>query len=514
MKKRLSQFITATPVISMIGDHDPEISSLVYDSRNVRPGSLFFALSGIHAQGMSFIPQAIERGASAIVHSGEIEKPEKNIVYIKVADSRFAMSPLASAFFDHPSKDLTIIGVTGTEGKSTTVSLIFQLLSLCGKKAGFISTVDYCLGKEVLPNPEHQTTPEAVTIQEKLASMRENGVEYAVIEASSHGLSHKTNRLGDVLFDVAIMTNVTHEHLEFHGTHEQYKSDKANLFRALDLNDHIKKGKLVPSFGVVNDEDPAASYFKSATKHPVYAYSTWSSTRRGGHSASSIETDAKGVSFKLNVTGDEQYSVRINLPGAFNVWNTLATTITVANLLGTPVKQLIPLLAELKPVKGRMTVIDEGQNFEVLVDYAHTPSSFQAVFPSLRKRVTGKIISVFGSGGERDLIKRPEQGQIASDYSDVVILTDEDPRGEDPMELLEMIAKGCPDKIRGSELFLIPNRPQAIRKAFSLASEGDIVILLGKGHENSIIYKDYTDTYDEILEARTALKEMKNGGQK
>lgn len=514
MKKKLSEFITATPVILRTGDNDPEITSLVYDSRNVQQGSLFFALSGLHTNGMNFISSAIGSGARAIVYSGVLETFEKDIVYLKVENSRFAMAPLASAFYDHPSKDLILIGVTGTEGKSTTVSLIFQLLSLCGKKAGFISTVDYCLGKEVLPNPEHQTTPEAVTIQEKLAEMRENGVEYAVIEASSHGLSTKTNRLGNVFFDVAVMTNVTHEHLEFHLTHEQYKSDKANLFRAIDLHEHVKKGVEVPSFGVVNDEDPAAGYFKSATEQPVYAYSTWASTRRGGLSASLIEADATGVNFDLNVTGDEKYEVRINLPGAFNVWNTLATTITVANLLGKPVEQIIPLLAELKPVKGRMTVIDEGQTFEVLVDYAHTPSSFQAVFPSLRKRITGKLISVFGSGGERDLIKRSEQGQIACDYSDVVILTDEDPRGEDPMELLEMIAKGCINKIRGSELFLIPNRPQAIRKAFSLASKGDLVILLGKGHENSIIYKDYTDTYDEITEARTALKELKNGGQK
>lgn len=514
MKKKLSEFITATPVLLRTGDNDPEITSLVYDSRNVQQGSLFFALSGLHTDGMNFISSAIGSGARAIVYSGELETFEKDIVYLKVENSRFAMAPLASAFYDHPSKDLILIGVTGTEGKSTTVSLIFQLLSLCGKKAGFISTVDYCLGKEVLPNPEHQTTPEAVTIQKKLAEMRENGVEYAVIESSSHGLSTKTNRLGNVFFDVAVMTNVTHEHLEFHLTHEQYKSDKANLFRALDLHDHVKKGVEVPSFGVVNDEDPAAGYFKVATEQPVYAYSTWASTRRGGLSASAIEADATGVSFDLNVTGDEKYEVKINLPGAFNVWNTLATTITVANLLTKPVKDLIPLLAELKPVKGRMTVIDEGQNFEVLVDYAHTPSSFQAIFPSLRKRITGKLISVFGSGGERDLIKRSEQGQIACDYSDVVILTDEDPRGEDPMELLEMIAEGCVNKIRGSELFLIPNRPQAIRKAFSLASKGDLVILLGKGHENSIIYKNHTDPYDEITEARTALKEMKGGGKK
>jgi len=514
--KPLSRFLAAIPVIEKTGTADPEIIDLVYDSRLVTPGALFFALSGIHADGSKFIPQAISNGARAVVHEAPLASYDPSVVYLRVENSRFAMSPTAAAFYDYPSKDLVVIGVTGTEGKSTTVSLVFQLLRLCGKKAGFISTVDYCVADEVMPNPEHQTTPEAVTIHKKLASMRDNGLEYAVVESSSHGLSTRTNRLGDVLFDVGIMTNVTHEHLEFHGTHEQYKSDKANLFRALDRNDHVKRGSAVPSFGVVNEEDPASVYFKGATERPVYCYSTWADVRKG-LSASAITADSTGVSFTLTDSGDVRYPVRINLPGAFNVYNTLATVITVSRLIEKPVADLVPLLAELKPVKGRMTVIDEGQPFEVLVDYAHTPSSFQAIFPSLRKRITGKIISVFGSGGERDTMKRPEQGRIAGDYSDVVILADEDPRGEDPVELLEMIAAGCPEKKRNEALMIIPDRPTAIRKAFSLATKGDLVLLLGKGHENSIIYKDHTMPYDEIREARKALAESgwtKIGGDK
>ncbi len=518
MSKRLSSFLNAIPVISVSGNADPEISSLAYDSRKVLPGALFFALPGLHADGARFIPQAVASGAKAVVHAGTLPAEsgyaEPGVVYVRVEDPRFAMSPLSAAFHDHPSRDMAVVGVTGTEGKSTTVSLIFQLLRLCGEKAGFISTVDYSLGGEVLPNPEHQTTPEAVTIHEKLARMRESGCAYAVIESSSHGLSPRTNRLGDVLFDVGVMTNVTHEHLEFHGTHEQYKSDKANLFRALDLHDHLKGGKQIPSFGVVNDEDPAASYFRAATKKPVYGFSTWASTKQGGLSAESIEADAAGVFFKLNESGDRSYPVRINLPGAFNVRNVMATVIAVSGLLKKPVAEMVPLLPLLKPVAGRMTVVDQGQPFEVIVDYAHTPSSFQAVFPSLRKRIGGRIISLFGSGGERDTLKRPEQGRIAADYSDVIILADEDPRGEDPVELLEMIAAGCPEKKRNEELYIIPNRPQAIRKAYSLAQPGDLVLLLGKGHENSIIYKDRTDPYDEIGEARTALAEMGYGGKK
>lgn len=507
MTNQLSKFITSVPVLSRTGPEDQTITDLCYDSRQAVPGSLFFALSGIHTDGAKYIPQAIANGATAVVHSSDLSEFAPGVTYLKVEDSRHAMSPLAAAFYGYPCRDLVVIGVTGTEGKSTTVSLIYQLLVLAGKKAGFISTVDYSLGGEVLPNPEHQTTPEAVTIHKKLAAMRDNGVEYAVIESSSHGLSVRTNRLGDVLFDVGVMTNVTHEHLEFHGTHEQYKSDKANLFRALDTHDHIKKGKQVPAFGVVNEEDPAAPYFRAATNKPVYGFSTWA-TARQGLSASAIEPDATGVNFTLAEPGDISSPVRINLPGAFNVYNTLAALIVVARLLDVPAGRLAGTAALLKPVKGRMTVVDAGQPFEVLVDYAHTPSSFLSIFPSLRKRIAGNIISVFGSGGERDTLKRPEQGQIAGAYSDIVILADEDPRGEDPVELLEMIAAGITDKKRNETLYIIPDRKQAIRKALSLAGSGDLVLLLGKGHENSIIHKDFTEPYDEIAEAETALGEL------
>lgn len=513
MNKRLSQFCAALPVLEKVGTDDPEITGLVYDSRQVHPGDLFFALSGIHADGSAFIAQAIEKGARAVIHGTPLKSYDPAITYLRVENPRFAMSPVAAAFYDYPSKDLVVIGVTGTEGKSTTVALLFQLLRLCGKKAGFFSTVDFCVDREVLPNPEHQTTPEALTVQKKLAEMRDNGLRYAVVESSSHGLSVRTNRLGDVLFDVGIMTNVTHEHLEFHGTHEQYKSDKANLFRALDKNDHIKRGVAVPSFGVVNEEDPASVFFRNATAKPVYGYSTWADVRQGLW-ASEITTEAGSVGFTMTEPGDRSYKVRINLPGAFNVYNTLATVIAVSRLLGKPVAEIVPLLGELKPIKGRMTVIDEGQPFEVVVDYAHTPSSFQAIYPSLRKRIKGKIISVFGSGGERDTMKRGEQGRIAGDYSEIVILADEDPRGEDPVTLLEMIAAGCPEKKANGTLKIIPNRPQAIRAAFALAQKGDLVLLLGKGHENSIIYKDHADPYDEIGEARKALKELGFGGKK
>ena len=302
MRKLLSQllpssnynFVAAdgvTPIEKKETSNIP-ISNLVFDSREVTKDSLFFALPGIHSNGNNYIPQAIENGANAIVFQGDLEYSlqikiakaiakrqieaavyDGNINYfpvlIKVEDSRFSMAPISDNFYDSPSKKLVVIGVTGTEGKSSTVSFIWQLLRLCGKKAGFISTVEYSFGDEAIPNPEHQTTPEAPIIQHHLNKMLENGCQYAVIESSSHGLSPKTNRLGNVLFDCGVFMNVTLEHLEFHKTFDQYQKDKANLFRSLDIHEHTKTiaGEIVnvPSFGIVNLEDPSAEYFINST---------------------------------------------------------------------------------------------------------------------------------------------------------------------------------------------------------------------------------------------------------
>jgi len=502
---------------------NPVITGMEYDSRKVKKGNLFFALPGIHTNGAKYIGEALEKGASVIVHGEDFDglDPQSGkipeAVYIKVKDPRYAMSAMADSFYDHPSRHMAVIGVTGTEGKSSTVYIIYQLLKLLGYKAGFISTVMLGDGITEQWNPEHQTTPEAVTVHKFLAEMRKNAVEYAVIESSSHGLSKKTNRLGDVVFDVAVMTNVNHEHLEFHGTWEQYRSDKAELFRALDLKLHNHEKDLknkpvkktpIPSFGVVNSDDPSAPYFASATKHKTYSYSTLGAKAdlslqliKSGPFGNWYEADAWGV--KLNI--------RDRLPGAFNAGNVLAAILTVSQILSREPNEIVPFIPYIKPVRGRMTAINRGQPFEVIVDYAHTPSSFNAIFPPLYDRIRqsgGRIISLFGSAGERDTKKRSEQGKIAAGYSDLVILSDEDPRNEDPIVILEEISGGISNKKKEEDLFLIPDRPKAIRKAFSLAKPGDLVLLLGKGHENSIIYGDNATPYDEINEAITALAEM------
>ena len=521
---------------------NPEISSLVFDSRHVGQGSLFFALPGTHTTGNLFIPQAIKNGAAAVVFQGDfddrtiesineaLELRKNRPVFVRVESARLVMAPISARFYDNPSSRLAVIGVTGTEGKSSTVSFVWQLLRLSGRKAGFISTVQYSLGGEAVPNPQHQTTPEATIIQRRLYEMAENGCEYAVIETSSHGLSPVLNRSGNVLFDCGIFMNVTLEHLEFHGTFERYRDDKANLFRRLDEHNHEKsilgKNVRVPSFGIVNLEDPSAPYFINATRQAVSGFAAEGRAISLPESPGSVRvltarnivSSRERLSFDMtaprstgkDAASTEVFHVRAGLPGAFNAYNLMAAMEAVSRMTRTDIGEIVPLAEKVLPVKGRMTVIDKGQPFELIVDYAHTPSSFETIFPPLRRRCPGKMIALFGSGGERDLKKRPLQGAIAARYCDVVILTDEDPRGEDRMELLRMIAAGAQKegKILDKDLFITPDRPAAIRQALRIAGKDDIVLLLGKAHENSIIYKERTMPYDEISEAEKALSEI------
>ncbi len=583
MKKLLSQILPAfqNAVVAADGSkiddlteiNDIPVTNLVFDSREAGKDSLYFALPGTHTDGNNYIAQAILAGANAVVFQGKLspsqqddiaeaiikrtinnalsdESPKFAPALINVPDARFAMAPLSARFYDNPSERLIVIGVTGTEGKSSTVSFIWQLLRACGQKAGFISTVEYSFGGDALPNPQHQTTPEAPIIQHHLNEMLENGCKYAVVETSSHGLSTKLNRCGNILFDCGVFMNVTLEHLEFHKNFETYRSDKANLFRALDKHNHVKtiagEKQKINSIGIVNLEDPSAAYFIEATKHQVYGFTT---EGKAGKAAAESGSDASplppipdnlrymtarniasatyGLTFDIEADGENaiypenydpvqprgrsRFSVKASLPGAFNAYNLMAAITAVSSVTGMTFEEVAAKIPELTPIKGRMTVIDQGQPFEVIVDYAHTPSSFETIFPPIRKRCSGRMFALFGSGGERDLTKRPLQGQIAAKFCDVIVLADEDPRGEDPVELLKMIAEGAEKegKVMGDNLFIIHDRPQAIRETFKMAQKGDIVLLLGKSHENSIIYKDHVMPYDEISEAKKALEEIR-----
>lgn len=486
-----------------VGKGDPLVRGISYDSRDVQPGHIFCALKGIHTDGHQYVQDAVGRGAVAILGSKVHASRLDGVVYIQVKDTRKAMSRISAAFYQYPSRSLKVIGVTGTDGKSSTVYYIHQLLEMRGKKSGLLSTVSLLTDAELIKNPLRQSTPEAPIIQKILARMRDAGKEFAIVESTSHGLSQRTSRLQDVEFDVGVLTNVTHEHLEFHGSWENYLSDKTNLFRSLSQNRSSRKGCL--SFGVANRDDKSFPYIQEHCKVPLYSYSTQQG--EADLVASHIESDLKGNTFHLHEKNSSALC-RIPLPGAFNVENVLCALLTVARIEEVPALSLVPLLNTLKGVRGRMTPIHRGQPFSVLVDYAHTPGAFEKLFPELRKFTSGRLIAVFGSAGERDVEKRPMQGAIASRYADIIVLTNEDPRLEDPMKILQDITIGCGRKTEGKDLFLIPDRREAIKLSFLKALPRDTVVLLGKGHESSIILSTGAVPWDEIEMAESILGEL------
>ncbi len=498
--RTLAEVFSAIPVEETRGDMRRLIRGIAYDSRDVQPGFLFAALDGLHTDGHRWVEDAIRRGAAAVLHAKPLSDVPPEVTCIRVREPRIALSPAAAAFYGHPSREIRVIGVTGTDGKSSTVWFIAQLLSSLQKKAGFLSTVSFKTGEEVVKNPFRQSTPEATEIHGMLRDMVDRGREYAVVEATSHGLSRRTNRLGDVQFDAAVLTNVTLEHLEFHGTFEQYRSDKANLFRAVSPDS--PKAVRSPRFVVVNADDPSAAYFAEASRVPVRRYG-----RNGELQARSAREDLTGTSFHLAL-GAEQAEARICIPGPFWVDNSLAALLTVSTMLEVPVLSLAPLVSGLKSVPGRMDYVDQGQPFAVIVDYAHTPGAFLKLFPWVRAHTPGRLTAVFGSGGERDREKRPLQGKAASELCDTVVITDEDPRGEDRVSILEEIAAGCTGRRRGEDLFLVPDRREAIRLALSRAQPGDSILLLGKGHEASIIGPAGPMAWDERTEAQAALRSL------
>jgi UDP-N-acetylmuramoyl-L-alanyl-D-glutamate--2,6-diaminopimelate ligase len=498
----LRSLLAGVPTVEVHGDLGRIVRGIAYDSREAGPGFLFVAMDGLHTDGHRFLADAVSRGAVAVLHARALPSAPEGITCIRVDNPRTALSPVAATFFGHPSREIRVIGVTGTDGKSSTVWFITQLLGFLGRKAGFLSTVSFQTGEEVVKNPFRQSTPEATEIHGMLREMVDVGREFAVVETTSHGLSDRMNRLGDVAFDAAVLTNVTHEHLEFHGSFEQYRSDKANLFRSLSVA--AAKSVSCPRFGVVNADDPSAGYFRDAASVPILSYGTRSSADLV---ARDVETGITGASFLMEYQGRHAAS-GVSIPGPFWVENALAACLTVARILDIDPLSIADYLPRLKSVLGRMDYVDEGQPFAVIVDYAHTPGAFHRLFPWVRAHTAGKVTAVFGSGGERDMEKRPLQGRAAAEHCDTVIITDEDPRGEDRMAIIEQIADGCDGKRKGKDLFLVPDRPEAIRVAVSRAAPGDTILLLGKGHEGSIIGPKGPMPWDERAQARAALKAL------
>jgi len=517
---------------------DEVITDITNDSRLVRPGSLYAALPGEHVDGHEFIGDAIRAGARGILCSHLPAQVPAGVGVFQSTVPRFALSELADAFYDRPSDRLEVVGVTGTDGKTSTVYFIHQLLQDSGAGSAFLSTAAMSIGNTESANRLHQSTPEAPLVHATLDSMTGGGNAFAVLESTSHGLSARTCRLAHVRYRAAVLTNLTHEHLEFHGTFDRYRDEKANLFRALDsgrygdtahfqdaVNSVVGPPAALPDsrasvrswsegirevrdsdgrFGVVNLESREAAFFAGVTSKPVFGYGMGAS--RGAVWGAEIRPDSTGTQFSLGF-GDSAVQARVPVPGVFNIENALAAVLTVALLTGRDPTDLAPALANLRPVRGRMNVL-ASKPFAVIVDYAHTPGSFGRVLPYFHHYTTGRLIVVFGSAGERDREKRPLQGKIADQFADLIILADEDPRGESRTEILDQIAAGTSGRENGKTLWKIPDRREAITTALSLAETGDTVVLLGKGHETSIIGPDGEIPWDEELVAREELANL------
>lgn len=495
--KKLSDLLKHCNIDQVIGATDIPVAGVTYDSRRAGKDFAFFAFDGIHTDGNRFIGSAIENGATVIFSSKMPQEQSEGVTYVTCGNIRRTMSAFACALYDDPSSKLKVIGVTGTDGKSSSIYFLYQMFNMLGEKTGFLSTVAYSDGDSIAKNPYRQSTPESSEVMMILDEMVQKGCRYAALESTSHGLSERTMRLIDVKYQAGILTNITHEHLEFHGTIEKYADDKANLFRKASL------------FNIVNAADKFAPHFTEVSKVPVYRYALDPSSAKDlDIYPTDIKADNSGTDFKLVYEG-KAYPCRINIPGLFNVENFMATALAVIKMTGIAPEKVFALSSSIKSVKGRMEVVDMGQDFDVIVDYAHTPGAFTKLFPMMRASCRGRLMAVFGSAGERDTEKRPIQGEIASKYCDILILADEDPRGETSLGVIDDIAAGVVPEFDKKNLYKIPDRTQAIEKAVSLAKKGDTILLLGKGHESTIIYKDGPIPWDERTIAEQALKKLR-----
>jgi len=396
--------------------------------------------------------------------------------------------------YGFPARKMHIIGVTGTNGKTTTTFYIHRMLHEAGIKVALTSTVAYGIGDDIQRQIEHATTAKAGVLQKRLKYFAEQGVEWVVVEASSHGLAQ--NRTWGVPFEVAVLTNITHDHLEYHGTFENYREAKRRLFKI--ANKHGLR------FGVVNADDPSAEIFaKTVENSTTYGISA------GQLKATSLDLKSTGSTYTATIENDT-YSISTHIPGEFNVSNSLAA-VAVGRKLGLSKEQIEKGIAALESVEGRMNAIDEGQHFKVIVDFASTPDGFEKFFSSVRPLVKGKLIAVFGSAGRRDEAKRAEQGKIAGSYADIVIATEEDDRDEDGSKILAQIAEGAAvaGKVENETLFLVADREEAIGFALTqVVNSEDMVVFLGKGHEKTIERADGEYPWNESEVVRSALQEL------
>ena len=482
---KLKDLLKDIPVLECTADLGLEIEMVHYDSRKVTPGSLFAAVSGFASDGNRFIPMALEKGAVAVITA---KKPEIDVPYVLVESDRLALALLGCNFYGHPAKSMTMIGVTGTNGKTSVTLLLKQVLEkTLGAKVGLIGTMANLVGDEVIPT--ERTTPESFDLQALFARMRDAGCTHVVMEVSSHAVT--LERIGGTHFDVAAFTNLTEDHLDFHKTMDAYCDAKAELFRRCDK-------------AVVNADDSYSGRILAAAACPVV---TTSVTGNGDLSAKNLELQSEGIRFTA-ACGGEEVAVQLPIPGKFTVYNAL-TVMGIARQLGISLIDCAAALKTVTGVKGRIEVVPTPETpYSVLIDYAHTPDGLENVLSSVKDFCKGRLIAVFGCGGDRDPIKRPIMGQIGVKLSDIAIITSDNPRTEDPMAIIEDILKGV--KKEYGEYIVMEDRRAAIRYAMDIAEKDDIIVLAGKGHETYQDIDGHKYHLDEREEVAAHLLETRN----
>ena len=469
---KIQKLLQGISLVETNVDMDTQVSAVYYDSRQVTPGSLFVAVSGFAADGNRFIPMALEKGAVAVVTA---RKPEGEIPYILVENDRLALAMLGVNFYGAPARSMTMIGITGTNGKTSTTLLLKHVLEQTRQaKVGLVGTMFNLIGQEEIPT--ERTTPESLELQGLFARMRDAGCTYGVMEVSSHAIA--LERVGGVRYDVAAFTNLTEDHLDFHKTMENYCDTKAELFARCDK-------------AVANCDDP---WFDRVTAKATCPVLTTSVQDKGGLNARDVELLPDGVRFTVCYE-EQKLPVRLGIPGKFTVYNAL-TVLGIALQLGIGLEEAVDALATAPGVKGRVEVVPTpGKPYTVLIDYAHTPDGLENVLSSVRSYCQGRLIAVFGCGGDRDPIKRPIMGRIGTQLADLAIITSDNPRTEDPMAIIRDICVGADET--GKTYKVICDRRKAIEYALTIVGKKDIIILAGKGHE----------TYQEINHVKYHLDE-------
>lgn len=480
---------------------DVEINDIAINSRTVKTGNLFVAMRGRDADGHNYIQKAIDNGASAVI--GDRELSGFSVPYIRLKNARHALTWLAAAFHGFPSRKLTVVGVTGTDGKTTTSNLLYKILIEAGIKAGMISTVNAVIGDEVLDTGFHVTTPDAHDVQRYLAKMVDAGLTHVILETTSHGWSQR--RVDACEFDVAVVTNITHEHMDEHGDYENYRAAKARLFESLEWTRAKPQGN--PRLGVINFDDKKSFNFLDAfikTNKINYGLGEGADVR-----GMNIEYSPSGLHFTA-VSKGFRVAISSDLVGAYNVSNCLAALTTAIYGLGIDPQVAAKGIASLEGIPGRMERINMGQNFTAIVDFAHTPNALKVTLEAGRTMTNKRVIAVFGSAGLRDKEKRRMMAETSAELADLTVLTAEDPRIESLDGILEEMAAGMRSKggREGENFWRVPDRGEAIKFALRLAQEGDIVLSCGKGHEQSMCFGKTEYLWDDRTAMRAALAEF------